>query len=149
MRCEDCLSRRQFIAVAAGGAATAALPGCGDGDISGAAEEGGTKPPPTPPAPVSIVVGNFPELANNGVFVKVPSSPYAVKRTGASTFAAFDIRCTHQGCATQIVSGIEFHCFCHDSHFDNDGAVTNGPAVTPLRTVATSYNAGTDTLTFG
>jgi Rieske Fe-S protein len=42
--------------------------------------------------------------------------------------------CTHQGCDIDFVSqGSGFSCPCHGSRFNYVGAVTNGPAGSPLR----------------
>ena len=71
-----------------------------------------------------------------------------VKRTGAATFAAWSMFCTHQQCATNIANN-GFDCPCHNSRFDSDGRVVRGPATRPLPSVATRYDAPTDTLTIG
>jgi cytochrome b6-f complex iron-sulfur subunit len=42
--------------------------------------------------------------------------------------------CTHAGCSVRFEgSGDGFRCPCHGSGFDFGGAVTNGPANSPLR----------------
>ncbi len=129
--CAGCLSRRQFLAVTAGGAA-AAFAGCSD---------------PSGPTPgrISIVVADFPALANTGVLVKVGSA-HAVKRTGTASFIAYSMYCTHAGCLTSLNSQ-QFSCPCHGSSFDDSGAVITGPATKALPQLPTSYDAGTDTLT--
>ena len=43
--------------------------------------------------------------------------------------------CTHQGCAVGVVGATgreSLSCPCHGSAFDANGAVTRGPARTPL-----------------
>lgn len=131
--CRNCVSRREFLARGAGGAALAALAAC-------AAE------PTVPQSPhLEIVVGNFPGLANTGQLVKVGPS-HAAKRTGTETFQAFSMFCTHAGCQTSLANQ-QFNCACHGSKFDSNGAVLQGPAQSPLASLATSYNAATDTLT--
>ena len=141
MRCDDCINRRQFLSAAAGAAGLVAISGCGDGVVTG--------PFADPPAgPVSIVVADFPALATVGTLVKVPQQPIAVKRTGASTFDAFSMICTHAGCQTSVTNaGQQFDCPCHGSRFDANGAVVRGPAGSPLPKFVTSYDAATDTLT--
>jgi len=134
MPCHDCLNRREFIAIATGGAAMVTLAGCGDGDIGAPL-----------PAHLEITVGDFPGLATVGQLVKVGTS-HAAKRTGASTFEAYSMVCTHAGCTTSIVSQ-QFACPCHGSVFANDGSVVQGPASQSLPKLTTSYNPGTDTLT--
>jgi cytochrome b6-f complex iron-sulfur subunit len=146
MGCEDCLSRRQFLAKSAVAAAAAALVvGCGNGQIgptayqppsSGSSSNGNT-----------IKVSDFPSLANVGTLVQIDSYQ-AVKRTGAATFAAYSMVCTHQGCLTQLSSNM-FFCPCHGAEFDSSGQVIRGPASRPLGQYTTSYDATTDTLTIG
>lgn len=146
MGCEDCLSRRQFLAKSAVAAAAAALvAGCGNGQIGPTAY----KPPSTGSSSNgnTIKVGDFPPLANVGTLVQV-NSFQAVKRTGATAFAAYSMVCTHQGCLTQLSSNI-FFCPCHGAEFNSSGQVIRGPASRALGQYATSYDAATDTLTIG
>lgn len=139
MPCEDCLSRRDFLATAAGAAGLIVLSGCGDGTIGAPF-----------PSLIVIAVADFPGLANVGQLVKV-GEVHAAKRTGAATFDAFSMRCTHQGCVIDIVSGQSFDCPCHRSRFANDGSVINGPntgeSIGPLVKLTTSYDPATDQLT--
>ena len=147
MCCERCVNRRDFLTTATGGVVVAIATACGDGQLSGVSRSVPRLPPNQPPSDkVSIVVANFAQLANVGVLVKV-SSFYAVKRTGADTFDAFSMACTHEGCLLDITNGQQFDCPCHFSRFSNDGAVLQGPATRPLQKLATSYNPATDTLT--
>lgn len=148
MGCEECMTRRRFLAQSAMAAAAAAVvAACGNGQIGPTAY--------TPPGGNSnggsngttIKVGNFPQLANVGTLVKVDTYQ-AVKRTGATSFAAFSMVCTHQGCLTQLQSNI-FYCPCHGAEFDSSGRVIRGPASRPLGQYTTSYDAATDTLTIG
>ena len=131
--CGGCVSRRDFLAISAGGAALSALVACGDS-------------PTIPKSPrLEIVVGSIAGLATVGTLVKVGPS-HAVKRTGTSTFEAFSMFCTHEGCTT-FLSGQQFVCPCHASKFSNTGAVLQGPADKSLASLPTAYNAATDTLT--
>ena len=151
MSCEDCLSRRAFLAkgtlAVAGVAALTA--GCGDGQIGGS---GATGPLPTG---LTLKVSTMPALATVGVLAYVPTdSRVAVKRTGATSFLALSTTCTHEGTHLDIVnSSLSFECPNHGSRFDSNGIVTRGPnaagTVTNLPTLATSYNATTDILTIG
>lgn len=131
------MNRRAFLAVT-GGAAAAALAGCGDAEIG---------------APQSlhlvIAVSDFFSLATTGQLVKVGPS-HAAKRTGATTFDAWSMRCTHAGCMTAIFGAApsqQFGCPCHGSLFANDGSVVRGPATRALTSLPTSYDPATDTLT--
>lgn len=147
MACERCVNRRDFLATATGSVVLALAAGCGDGELSGVSPSVPRLPPNEPPTDkVSIVVADFPPLANNGVLVKVASF-YAVKRTGPETFDAFSMACTHEGCLTEITNGQQFDCPCHFSRFANDGSVLRGPATRPLQKLPATYNPATDTLT--
>jgi Rieske Fe-S protein len=41
--------------------------------------------------------------------------------------------CTHRGCTVHAEGDEGFGCPCHDSEYDRQGAVTQGPAQRPLR----------------
>ena len=149
MCCEDCLSRRAFLAkstlAVAGVAALAA--GCGDGQIGGSAM---TAPIITG---LTLKVSTVPALATIGELVFHPAdSRVAVKRTGATTFLALSTTCTHEGTRLDIVNdALSFECPNHGSRFDSNGTVTRQPnaagSATNLPTYATTYDATTDILT--
>ncbi|MES2176571.1 MAG: Rieske 2Fe-2S domain-containing protein [Gemmatimonadota bacterium] len=151
MPCDDCLSRREFLAkggfAVAGAAALAA--GCGDGQFGPAALSTTTNT-------LEIKVGLFPALATVGQLVKLPTSVglIALKRTAQTppTFAAISTVCTHQGCEVDIQGSI-FNCPCHGSRYDNNGHVTRQPdgggSAINLPTYTTAYNPATDLLTIG
>ncbi len=46
-------------------------------------------------------------------------------------FRAASAVCTHLGCTVNL-AGAGFHCPCHGSVFDKNGAVVSGPAPAPL-----------------
>jgi Rieske Fe-S protein len=144
MSCENCLSRRAFLAKSALGAATlAALDACGDGQIGPAAVTlGGSG--------VTVKVTDFPGLANVGTVVAV-SGDRALVRTSATTFQGFSRVCTHQGCITDITNN-RFECPCHGSIFANDGSVVRGPniaspPIAPLDKLAATFNQAAGTVT--
>jgi cytochrome b6-f complex iron-sulfur subunit len=151
MSCEDCLSRRAFLArstlAVAGVAALTA--GCGDGQIGGS---GATGPLPTG---LTLKVSTVPELATVGLLAYVPpDGRVAVKRTGPASFLALSTTCTHEGTHLDIVNAsTSFECPNHGSRFDSNGTVTRGPSaagtVTNLPTLTTRYDATTDILTIG
>ncbi len=145
MPCQDCLSRREFLARSAAAAAGAAVvaTGCGDGQFGPSAVQASTQK-------VSVQVASVSALASTGTLVQVgPTQNYvAVKRTGTTTFVALSMICTHEGCPTLIRSN-RFECDCHGAVYDNSGRVLQGPANRNLPTVQTAYDAATDTLTIG
>ncbi len=144
MACEHCVNRRDFLsrtALTAGLGVLAAA--CGDGQLSGIiapVNRGG--------GPLVITVADFPGLATVGELVQVGTFQ-AAKRTGPTTFDAFDMTCTHQRCLTAITNGQRFDCPCHGSAFSSTGAVIKPPATEPLARLATSYNQANDQLTIG
>jgi nitrite reductase/ring-hydroxylating ferredoxin subunit len=146
MPCDDCLSRREFLARGTLVVAAVAA-GCGDGHF-GPTEivlSGRT---------VSFKVSTVPALATTGQWVLVPTDTdyRAVKRTGPTTFAGISVICTHEGCPTDLRGG-GFVCPCHGAEYDTDGQVTRQPdsgrAKGPLPGVTVHYDAATDTLTVG
>lgn len=139
MSCNDCLNRREFIGRSAALAAVAALvAACGDGVI-------GLGPSGSLSGPTSIKVADFAGLATVGQPVEVMTQ-VAVVRTGAASFAAFDMTCTHEVNRTRV-QGQRFYCPTHGSQFASDGHVVEGPANRSLRALSTTYVAATDTLT--
>jgi Rieske Fe-S protein len=95
-----------------------AIPGCGNQSIS---------PPGGPVAAGNVSalsVGSL-MLLSNVIVARDANGLYAMSRA-----------CTHQGCAVDDTSsgvGGGLHCPCHGSAFDGNGAVTHGPAGSPLQ----------------
>lgn len=142
MTCRHCVNRREFLASATGLAALATVASCGDGIVSGV-----SGPVTVPGGPVTVLVADYPALATPGTLVQIAGTTFAAKRTGATTFDAYSMVCTHQGCVTGITAGAHFDCPCHFSRFDANGAVLRGPAHKPLARLVTSYDPATDRLT--
>lgn len=148
MPCESCLNRREFLATTGGVALAAAVLACGDGSLGVPSTSLPIiKVPPQPPGPLTLKVGDYPELATVNVLVQVTGTFYAVKRTGPATFDAFSLACTHEGFQVGVTNGVQFDCPAHGSRFDNNGDVVLGPATRPLQKRPTSYDAATDILT--
>jgi Rieske Fe-S protein len=64
-------------------------------------------------------------------------------RTAAGDVHGFSAVCTHQGCTVSRVADGTIDCPCHGSRFDaTTGAVTSGPAVRPLPSVAVVVRNG-------
>jgi cytochrome b6-f complex iron-sulfur subunit len=141
MPCEHCVSRRDFLGTAVGAAGLVVLTACGDGFLSAPVND-----VELPTGPLVVKVGDFPDLATVGKLFKLPGRFIAVKRVDDTTFDAFSMFCTHQGCATDLV-GQQFVCPCHGSRFRDDGGVVQGPAAESLGKFTTVYDPGTDNLT--
>ena len=92
----------------------------------------------------AVTVKQIAGLAKVGGVVNlgtVKGVPTAVVRTGASTFVALDLRCTHQGVTVQT-SGSAWQCPAHGSKFAVNGAVTAGPASRDLNSVKSVLKRG-------
>lgn len=142
MSCSTCLSRREFVAQTTLAAVAAALAACGGSDPAGPG--GGSTPPPLT-GPLTVVIANHPELAQDLRPVAVNAS-VAVVRTGPGQFLAFSRACTHEGTTVNVNAG-GFLCPNHGSAFRADGSVLNGPATTPLRRLGVTLNAAGTELT--
>ncbi len=64
-----------------------------------------------------------------------------VIRTGTSQFTALSKICTHQQCTVGYDPGTnELPCPCHQSRFNINGGVLNGPASSPLTKFTVTQN---------
>ena len=103
-------------------------------------------------AGLAVTIASYPALANVGGIAgsvgNVSGTPTAVVRTGQNSFAAFSLRCPHQGTTVQVVSGTSFRCPNHGATWNNTGALqANSPFRTSSLTVRTVvYTPGDTTL---
>ena len=71
-----------------------------------------------------------------------------VIRTTAEQFNVLSAVCTHAGCSVNYSKARnDVECPCHGSTFALSGAVTHGPAETPLASFNAFYDAASETLT--
>jgi len=151
----DALSRRAFLAQSTLAAVSAVLvSACGDGEIGPTATtDNGT----TATGTLTVRLADHPALAMVGVPVRVDpgtAQPRALVRTGANSFAAFSMICTHASCLTNV-QGSQFVCPCHGSRFAATGAVLAGPSgapassIAPLRALAVTVDQGAGTVRIG
>jgi thiosulfate dehydrogenase [quinone] large subunit len=68
-------------------------------------------------------------------FTTADGQPAVLLHPSASTFLAYQLVCTHQGCTVDY-TGSGFQCPCHGARFDQTGQVTAGPARAPLTKVS-------------
>ena len=137
----DGIRRRTFLAQSALLAAGALLAAaCGS--------ETATAPTTIPTT--TLRVADYPTLATVGgiAMITISASPFAVVRTGASTFVTLSRVCPHQG---NIVnqSGNAFLCPGHGARFAADGTWIGGERTSSLRSYPTSYDATAGTITVG
>lgn len=135
--------RREFLTVSAASVLTVLLTdACGGsvGDGGGGVITG--------PVSYSVLVSNYPALANVGGIARVDNggTPIAAVRTGAATFAAFSLICPHRGCTVGI-NGTSFRCPCHGAMFASSGVWIGGQQTSNLAAFSTSFDSTTDTLT--
>ncbi len=131
--CLDCpraLDRRQLLMLAGASTGLVVLGGA----VSGCGDPHGTEPT----GPESA--GNVSQLQVGSLLVM---SNVVVARDANGVYGMSAV-CTHAGCllddgAQTILAGLS--CPCHGSHFDGDGAVTRGPAYTPLQHYAVTIAA--------
>jgi len=64
-----------------------------------------------------------------------------LKKESDGSYTALLLRCTHAD-NQLITAGNGFKCTLHGSAFDNEGHVTNGPAVRPLKRYPTQIISG-------
>jgi Rieske Fe-S protein len=68
-------------------------------------------------------------------------------RQSASTYIAMSARCTHASCEVNPPNGGRLICPCHQSAFDLDGNVVQGPADRPLTKYTATYDPSKNTVT--
>lgn len=142
---ESCgVSRRAFL----GGtmmAAAALLAACGDGQIGA-----GNPLAADPGAGTVIRLADYPALAQVGGVARVNTSggAVAVVHVSQGTYAAFSMRCPHQGTTVNITNGA-FICPNHDARFNAAGQWTGGQRTSNLVSIPLTYDTAGGTLTLG
>lgn len=92
-----------------------------------------------------ITVSQVKELANDGGAVGVTTAknkPIGIKRINATTYAAFDLKCPHQGVTVMPESDErEWECPGHGAKFDSrTGAKISGPVRRGLTKIKTTLD---------
>lgn len=123
------IPRRKFIALAAGGCAALALPGCASVMATRFPTSGGQ---------VRIPLASYPQLAQPGEhLVLLPegsASPIYLFALEGGRYIALSSVCTHLGCIVEV-EGERLVCPCHGSTYERSGQVVRGPAENPLRAI--------------
>lgn len=129
--------REAVLAAGVVGLAGSSLAGC-SASGSDPATSGSTAAGPVTVKAADVPVGGGTILAAANVVVTQPT---------AGTFKAFSATCTHQGCLVSAVANGQISCPCHGSTFSiTDGAVTQGPATSPLPAKTVTDSSGTLTV---
>ena len=130
------LSRRTVLVggiAVAGAAGLAAVAGC-------AAKSSAAATPSSTGPDVLATVASIP--VGNAVSATLNGKPILISQPTAGTIVAFTAICTHQGC-TVAPAGKEFQCPCHGSVYNAaTGAVIQGPAPSPLASIAIKVEGG-------
>jgi cytochrome b6-f complex iron-sulfur subunit len=144
--CASCVTRRDFLGQVALAAAAIVAAGCGAGsDVTGIGSG------PLPGGSLIIKLADYTGLATTGQPVELrtasgASAGVAAVRTGAGSFIALGMACTHEGTKVNI-QGTIFDCPNHGARFNSSGAVTSGPANRALAQRTVVYDPANQTLT--
>ncbi|MFO0756078.1 MAG: Rieske (2Fe-2S) protein [Byssovorax sp.] len=106
----------------------------GNGGMPGTGGMGGQGGDPCDPNPPGVIVGSPSDYESMGLH-KVPGTKVLIGRDDAGLYAMTSL-CPHQFCNMNMDGTIKatgIVCTCHQSVFDNNGAVTKGPANKPLK----------------
>ncbi len=143
------VNRRIFLSAATIAAVTTLLEACGGGEVTGPTGTEGTPIPPATGGALIVTLASFPTLASVGGIARVDGgsgSPTALVRTGASTFVALSMICTHAG-TTVNISGSGFLCPNHGAQYASDGSWVGGQRTTSLSVFTSNFNASAGTVT--
>ncbi|MEO7331397.1 MAG: Rieske (2Fe-2S) protein [Minicystis sp.] len=106
----------------------------GEGGAGGQGGQGGQGGDPCDPNPPGVTAGLLSKFATDGLH-KVTNTKVLIGRDAGGLYALTSL-CTHQFCNMNIdgiVKATGITCTCHQSAFDNNGAVLKGPASKALK----------------
>jgi Rieske Fe-S protein len=133
-----CFPRRSLLIAGGAGLGALGLAGCAAG--SDVPELTGVRAGGVVVALSQVPVGGTYELSLDGRRV-------LISQPAEGTVAAFDARCTHQGCTVRATDD-GLVCPCHGSQFDPaTGAAVHGPATEPLAPVGVTIRGSDVVLT--
>jgi Rieske Fe-S protein len=125
------------------GVAAPFLAACGGGDPESSGSDAGSTSPCAPPSGAGSagdVVSTKADVPEGGGVINDDAGVVVTQPT-AGEFKGFSTTCTHMGSAVSTVSDGTINCACHGSKFSiTDGSVVDGPAPSPLETVAITVN---------
>ncbi len=113
---------------------------------------------PTPTGPSGTTTGNGNQVAFDASLLPTVGAvaatsamgsdgfPIMLTRVGQTQYMALSMRCPHQSCSVRDTApvGGPILCPCHNSKFDLDGSVIQGPARQPLQRYTATYDATTN-----
>lgn len=116
------ISRRRFLALCGGAAATLVIASCTDQDAEPEVDQ------------VTLTEGQIPVSGGDPLYSDAGRF-YLINNE--NELLALYTKCTHQGCTVEWESDRQrFACPCHGSKFDRNGVRTDGPAKRPLDLMA-------------
>jgi cytochrome b6-f complex iron-sulfur subunit len=142
--CKGGVDRRSFLSAATLAAVAAVLDGCSTLAGPSAGFNGSYG------GPITVTLASYGALATVGGVARVDNgsgAPTALYRSGASSFVALAMVCTHQGYYPIEITSSGFYCPLHGSSYSRSGGPTGGFAQSNLQTFTTSYNAAAGTVT--
>ena len=129
------MNRKEFLSLLGVGAAALIA----DGFLTACNSNNNATNPTTVDFTLNLTDSNYAALQSNGGYVYYDN--VIVARTTSGTYIAVSAICTHQGGLVAYIPGSNlFHCPLHGSNFTSTGAVSLGPAGSPLQQFKTSLN---------
>jgi Rieske Fe-S protein len=101
-----------------------------------------------PSGKLSVQLKDLPALSTVGGAMRIGSIkgvPVGIARIGTNKYAAFNLRCPHQG-VTVTKTDNGWMCQAHNSEFESDGHLVLGPATTGLAKVPIKVSRGVATI---
>jgi Rieske Fe-S protein len=101
-----------------------------------------------PSGKLSVQLKDLPALSTVGGAMRIGSIkgvPVGIARIGTNKYAAFNLRCPHQG-VTVTKTDNGWMCQAHNSEFESDGDLVLGPATTGLAKVPIKVSRGVATI---
>jgi cytochrome b6-f complex iron-sulfur subunit len=129
------MERRKFFLLLGAGALTLAI----GSNLASCSKNNAV---PDPPSNVDFTLDL--SLAEYSGLLATNSSVYQngliIAHVSTGEYIALSQVCTHAGCTVEFNGFSSFNCPCHGSSFTKTGAVTGGPASSPLKSYNTALN---------
>lgn len=137
---EEVRPPRRAVVVGAGlGVIATAVAACGSSTTTPQASSETSSQPPAPTGSASpSVSGALAAVADVPVGSGVIVGDVVITQATAGDFKGFSSVCTHAGCNVAKITDGKIVCPCHNSEFNLDGTVAQGPAKKPLEAKAVS-----------
>lgn len=124
--------RRAVIVTAGLGALVTAVAACGTSKTPAGGSESPTSAPATADASGTPKAGPLAKTADVPVGSGVIVGDVVITQPTAGVFKGFSSVCPHRGCNVDAITDGKIVCPCHNSEFNLDGSVAQGPATNPL-----------------